>query len=329
MNSTIKQAIKLCLFNYAFAWNSFSQTFRMLPDSNVAWTIQYTDGNSGTNQYHRLFTQLHKSVFIRNGKEYVELSVESYSNGNYHSPNIIGGYRNLPSGECYFLPVDSTKEYLLFDFSKLKGDTLFNVIACSIFSPYIAKYVVDSTIMKPIGARNAKFLFLHQIGATEGYRCQTHSLLWVEGIGSLGGGVLNQSCFWATVSGPLPILSRVCVNDSAYYSGECHVGYEPHYEIDFPFTPGLCRIPDGLEKIATSYEDGISMTQFLGYVTLKNNSALKKALRIADIFGRVLYDENLRPFQTADISIDHPERIYFIYYIDQFGLIRANKLMFR
>src|SRR3990167_6844355 len=105
--------------------NSYSQPFRPLPTQNGRWIIKEDDGQGGW--YILYITDTINPDTIFNSLSYTKI----YESGMYN-----GAYRSDTSGKCFFVHPDSMSENLMFDFSALPGDTLFNVFCVALGSSY-------------------------------------------------------------------------------------------------------------------------------------------------------------------------------------------------
>jgi len=162
-----------------FSGVCFSQTYLELPDSNAKWI-----------NVHKTFTgnpanepkwQVQYCVFgedtVLNGKNYFKIDT---CNGGYK-----GAMRN-DNGKVFFFPKDSTKEFLLYDFTLNEGDT-----AKDVYIEVLAKYPqlhdvyvdaggVDSVMIDGVYRKRIAVQTANEFGLPT----------WIEGIGN------SQGLFW-------------------------------------------------------------------------------------------------------------------------------------
>ena len=186
----------------------FSQPYLPLPDSNVVWIVQQDDGGPGQDYYYHFFTSFNKNDTLINANSYVKLF-------RYNPPvpdtNYVGAYRSNSSGQSFFVPTDSIQEYLLRDFSKNTGDTIYNVLYSP--APGFAYYMlvdlhVDSMNYVSSGSYLLKRMYL------SGSSIVCPPIVWIEKIGCLNGGALNtQTCALGYI-----FLNCMSFNDTTYFS---------------------------------------------------------------------------------------------------------------
>jgi len=235
-----------------------AQAYQTLPDSNVSWVIQYNDSNSGDSWYN-YSTPINKDTII-NAKTYSKI-FKVYPSGNY-----TGAFRSDTLGKTFFVPKDSLQEFLLQDLSKNTGDSVYNVYY-GIPGGYQINFYVDSTDHITIGPYLLKRMFLSPAAnfATLicGGTCGGFSLIWIEKIGSVGGGLFNNipvglGVYW---------LNCMSFNDTIYYKSSFP---GPNPDTFAFYIYGHCGDGLGLNELNQIFE-GISLSPNPVY----NESALK------------------------------------------------------
>jgi hypothetical protein len=233
-----------------------AQAYQTLPDSNVSWVIQNNDSNNGDSWYN-YSTPINKDTII-NAKTYSKI-FEVYPTENY-----TGAFRSDTSGKTFFVPKDSLQEFLLQDLSKNTGDSVYNVYYGIPGGDQINFYV-DSTSYITIGPYLLKKMFLSPAAnlicdAT----CGGYSLIWIEKIGSVGGGLFNN----ITIGLGISWLNCMSFNDTIYYYKSSFPGPNPD---TFGFyTYGRCGDDLGLNELNQIY-DRISLSPN----PVNNESAIK------------------------------------------------------
>ncbi len=168
---------------------SFSQ------DIVKTWNITYNDEGFTpehplpTWTYYGLKTEVDTSI---NAVTYMKLIISSDS--LFSQISTIGGIRE-ESGKIYLSKSKYTsEEVLLYDFSISANDSVIvhRLFQINHFSSYATKVKVDSVNTLDLNGEIRKRLYV-------GYQCIGYpdyddKDIWVEGIGSLTNGLLNESC---------------------------------------------------------------------------------------------------------------------------------------
>ena len=251
---------KLSFISLFFLWSIYSnaQPYKTLPDSNATWVIQNDNGFGGYNWYN-YSTPVHKEDTIINARAYTKI-FEVYPNINY-----CGALRSDTFGKAFIVPKDSLQEYLLQDLSKNTGDSVFNVYFNIPPYGYQINFRVDSMDHITIGPYSLKRMFLGSNSNQIQLMCgsQYFPLIWIEKIGSAGGGFFNN----ITCGLGGACLYCMSFNDTIYYKS-FFPGTHPD-TLAF-YTSGNCEVPLGLNQI-NQIDDGISLSPNPVY----NESSLK------------------------------------------------------
>lgn len=235
-----------------------AQTYQPIPDSNVVWLIQNDDGFGGY-YWEKYYTP--NAYTIINAKNYSKIYKQS------SGISYTGAIRSDSLGKTFFVPKDSTQEYLLQDLSKNTGDSVYNVYyGISDWNHYLINFYVDSTDHITIGPYLLKRMFLKPAANSAPLICDNgcmYPLVWIEKIGSMGGGFYND------IIGGLAFswLSCMSFNDTIYYESSSP-GQDPN-TLDF-YNYGYCGGPLGLIESAQIYE-GITLSPN----PVSNESSLK------------------------------------------------------
>lgn len=208
MSSIKKFGVLLFLFSWAF--NTQSQTYTPMPDSGGRWVNVFKKLNS-----YRLCKLEWSKTFCSHGLDTI-INSRTYFKINRCSDGYKGAMRN-DSGKVFFVPRDSTSEFLLYDFTASKGDTIKNVLVghgggyYTLYDP-----VVWETDTVQVNGDPRKKLYVDK-GR------------WIEGIGN------TRGLFWRTREGPYCYeLHCMSKGDTVMY---------PYFQADTS-----CALDVGIEK---------------------------------------------------------------------------------
>jgi len=293
---------------------SKSQNFYTLPDSNAMWVIEIGHPFPVPTDYNRYFISKNKNDTTINSKKYIKVFNDAIMNGQYFSPSYYGAYRSLSTGQTYFVMKDSINEYLLFDFSKLPGDTIRNVLVSSPISG-ILDCVVDSVMNVPLGPYQLKTLYVHTIPSAT--MPGSLPLIWVEKIGCLGGGLENIVCFI-----PFPPLNCMSVNDTIYYYGngqpDCYFSSSyfnssmVQYFFPYSYSNGGCFMPLNVPEIK-GHKVYIYPNPFTNQLFIENLSEDAFHIKIIDVLGQIIYSTFFQNSKSNVLLLEHiPAGIYFL-----------------
>jgi hypothetical protein len=199
----IKKGILVSIFFINFVYAK-GQTYLALPDSNASWTIESLDGSYMGYIDFLYSLPYNKQDTIINSKKYTKF------------PNK-GAFRNDSAGITYFIPQDSTNEYVLQDLTKNAGDSVYNVICTDELQNFsIYNFYVDSVNHITIGPYTLKRMYL--TNGSIPLNCSGWSqIIWVEKVGCMTGGFFNlEPCYLGAPFGSS--LACMSYNDTIYYS---------------------------------------------------------------------------------------------------------------
>ena len=312
----------LHLFVFAFLQINFisvkAQPYHPLPDSNAVWIIQQDDGFGGF-FYNKYSTPINKNDTIINAQLYVK----TYDYTGFPNLDYLGAYRSDSAGKTFYIPKDSLQEYLLFDFSKNTGDSIYNILYCD-FPPYFSQidFYVDSVDNILIGPYLLKRMYLSNnifFPPTQ----YISPLIWIEKVGCAGGGFFNN--IPTGLGGKW--LNCMSYNDTTYYK-QFYV---------FPDTAnfyvyGNCDTTVGVDEysqIKPSFN--ISPNPFSDYITIKNTDGTNSYnLKIFNSIGQLIYqkkDVEINP-ETSTIKLQNLNTgLYFLIISDKSKIIHTQKLV--
>lgn len=242
----------------------FSQPYKPLPETNASWIVYEADSENIIYTEFYLSTTIDDTIINENVFNKIHYRIVSWPNDwnknrdqfkdgdNILSDELgyYGAFRNTQDGKVFFVPNDpnpiiASTEFLVVDFTKNEGDTVYNVgiTEASIF--YISDFIVDSIRYKPAGPHSLKCLFLSprylEYPCLQPHNCQ---LVWIEGIGSTNGGILNS------VSAGFLNYYMNCMHkeDTMYYYNDFGSSF-----FGLTYEPGICALPVDIKTRKDSY----------------------------------------------------------------------------
>ena len=282
---SISKSIILALLFLAANYTS-AQTYQLLPDSNASWLVQ--DRSSEYTLYIRYFLSETPDDTLINGQTYTKIYSQSVSPYSHYE----GAFRNDSSGKTYFLPPSDTlqQEFILQDFTKVAGDTVFNIAVH--YGGYIGNYdfIVDSVKYYPCGPYTLKSVLLHTIEEIP-YLGNFMLINWLEKIGNVFGGVFNSP------HGGLNSYKLVCNNasDTIFYTAPV-LGYSPSPE-HIVYRRGSCEFYLPTEEYVESGEFSVYPNPFSETLTISSTNQYNNIqLQVYDIMGMVVLAENIPVF---------------------------------
>jgi hypothetical protein len=146
---------------------------------------------------------------------------QTYTKVRYCGDAYKGALRD-DSGIVYFVPADSTDEYLLYDFTAQQGQSLNNVLVGNHFDEtvYLADLTVNQVTTEVIAGLTRRVVY------ADSYR-------WIEGIGCVTGLFMEP---WANVSMYDLRLECMSVNGETIFPIEANG--------DCALTVGIAEVPD-------------------------------------------------------------------------------------
>jgi len=275
-----------------------AQTYQLLPDSNASWLVQ--DRNSEYTLYHRYFLSETLNDTLINERTYTKI----FSETNGTNIQYEGAFRNDVSGKTYFLPIDDTlqQEFILQDFTKEAGDTVFNVAIH--YGVYRGSYdfVVDSVRYYPCGPYTLKSVSLHtleEIPSIGNFMLIT----WLEKIGNVYGGIFNSP------HGGLNMYRLICHNasDTILYSTPIF-DFLP-FEDYMVYRQGSCEYYLLAKELVKTSDFTIYPNPFTQTVTISTANYYRNIeLQVYDIMGRIVFAGNI-PVFSNNYTVSFPSSL--------------------
>ena len=272
--------------------NAKAQNYLALPDSNATWIIMSTDGFGGyVDQVFSLsFNKQETSI---NSKTYTIFPNEGF-------------FRNDSLGRTYFIPQDSTQEYILQDLSKNAGDSIYNVICSTSFPSKIAyNFYVDSVNHINIGPYSLKRMYL--TNGSVSHDCNGwKQLVWIEKVGSLTGGFFNlEPCYLGAPGGTW--LACMSYNDTTYYTNFTGFYEYPQYSY------GSCHSVIGISELQNKTTITLSPNPNNGNFTITNNNPQLKTIHIYNVLGEEVKKELIMDNGKLIMDVSNlPSGIYLV-----------------
>ncbi|MDX2359693.1 MAG: T9SS type A sorting domain-containing protein [Crocinitomicaceae bacterium] len=215
--------ILLLILSLTFGLNAHSQNYTPFPDSNARWvnTI-YTFTFNGADPFP---TASFGGVeyFCMDSNDTL-IGPNNYSQITYCTTNDYKGAIRDDNGMVYYVPKDSTNEYLLYDFTAQAGDTM------TIYHESFG-YSVGQLIQVTINSRDSIL-----VGNDYRDRIYVDNGCWIEGIGYEKGLFLEP---WPNVSNYATVLYCMSYNDTIYHSGGSFGGFTTN-------EAGICELNLGV-----------------------------------------------------------------------------------
>jgi len=277
-----------------------AQTYKTLPDSNAVWLIRDTwSPGAYIIQYNHFYikTDIVYNETIINSKSYIQLFTEPCNQPS--QIQNIGAFRNEMNGKVYYCPYNSVDELLMQDYSANEGDTVFGVsiLEGGLYYPFSeCDMVVDSVRYYNNGIDSVKVLYL---------QCSNFSFIWVEGMGSISGGIFNMAF-------------GLNAYDVRCFSHEDTVSFDFNSfwvnNIPWVSTPGSCYDYDCNTNISVEEQKNHSIKIYPNPVSdfFHIETQLPEEpthITIAEITGRVVYQSTF----SNKIDVSHlPKGIYML-----------------
>ena len=170
-----------------------AQQYVPFPDSNAVWSeycSQWEEYYPPPYPYYYRYILKNNDTLV-NSKTYHTIFYSLIDSSFYSTDTSLkyaGGIRES-NKILYYLPKDSTTEYILYDFSKHKGDTI--VYKYSVFAQYYGEWPVDTLIITntdSIQLLDGTYRMRDSLEfLNNGYTSPCFDFLWIEGIGSTWG----------------------------------------------------------------------------------------------------------------------------------------------
>jgi len=285
-----------------------TQTYYPFPDSNVVWIIGQDDGFGGIDykKYYTFGDTLIDSCF------YTKIGSHDF---------YLGAYRSDTNGVTYYIPKDSTNEYVIRDFSKNSGDTIKNVYYKYSYDKLIDFYV-DSVNYVTAGPYLLKRMYMSNNQAIDSIysNYEPSPLIWIEKIGCVIEGFYNN------IFQPLGGKWLYCMSydDTIYYEG--NYGYINKNPI---YIYGQCEKPDGLnEENQIDSKIIVTPNPFSDYITITNiNNHNSCEYKIYSPIGQLIYHKKCIGNQTTLNLKNLNPGIYFFIINDKSEILKTQKII--
>lgn len=215
--------MKFVLLSLAFVfWQQvcFSQNTILMPDSDAVWvnTYEFYETPIISNEQEPIWSEVFN--YCVSGLD-TNISGQLYNQIHHCGSDYKGAFRQFDDA-VYFIPRDSTQEYLLYDFGVAVGDSLYDVYRESPLG-----WSIDPFDLEVVSV-DTQFVYGRQRKVI-----QFFDGVWIEGVGN------SQGLFWdswTNVSGINLNLECFSYLDTSYTLG----GYE--------LSNGSCSLNVGLEE---------------------------------------------------------------------------------
>ena len=317
-----KHYFKLLIFILWLPIYAAAQPYQPIPDSNASWIIQQNSPIPAQYYFHKFSLSPTKDDTIINSIIYTKLFFRFDIGSTYY----YGAFRNDTNGKSYYMAAYSQQEYLLRDFSKNAGDTIINV--AYEYGPdltWILDFYVDSLEYINSGPYTYKVMYLSTvIEDTIPEVPPNEPLVWMEKIGSYGGGILNSH------GGALGSKRLYCMqyNDTIYYDSFLWWFRTE----DIVYEAGECPYPVGInESDNCDTQIEVLPNPFSRKITV-NNLPESETMKITlcNLKGQIVFSKNLRANQSAeliDINPELPKGLYILKIQSEDQILTTKKIV--
>jgi len=306
MKTNYKNTLLITITLSVFWLNSIrAQQYQPLPDSNAAWLVQ--EWCSEYTVYHFWYLSDFQNDTIINSNVYTKLFYSLYG---ANSMEFTGAFRSLTNGKTYFVPAGDQQEVLLQDLTTQKGDTVHNVAVHNLQYLGAFDFIVDTVNYFPCGPYSLKTITLHSIETIPSI--YGTSLHWVEKIGSISGGILNQPEMG------LNTFKLICQStiDTTFYN--VNAGYFPQSLV---YYPGNCDEFLSIDKPKANDPFLVYPNPFNSQLNIRSENNYQDILiEIYDLIGSLLVTEKIHNFSNPYLIRTLPNLKPGIYF-----LIISNK----
>jgi hypothetical protein len=253
-----------------------AQQYQLFPDSNATWLVQ--EHSSEYTLYHNWFLSEQANDTVISGKKYTKVFEKPYGT-DYVS--YSGAFRNDHSGKSYFISPFGQEEFILQDFTKKAGDTVFDVAVH--YYDFLGAYdfLVDSVVFYPCGPYTLKFIALHSIEFIP-LMYGTY-LNWIEKIGSTSGGIFNQPAMG------LNVYNLKCYNSTDTIFYKSNILWLPESLV---YYHGNCNEFLAVDKPIRDELFSIYPNPFADQLYIRSNQNIENLrLDVYDLMGRLMHCE--------------------------------------
>lgn len=285
----------LIIFSFFLSINAIAQN-NTFPTENAIWINQtvsyYHDFNGVVYEPPSYYKFCASGVdTIINSLIYTEIDRCSNVNSNY-----FGAIRE-DSSKVFFIPKDSTSEFLLYDFNVNIGDTV-EVIYMSMSSTnnfYMQSFIVEDTSTTIINNKTRRVI-------------QIYGYSWIEGIGSNSGLFIEP---FPNISNYFVDLTCVSVNDTIIYEGGGAQGGGGN--ILQQGIPGICDLTLDVPEIEAIDNITLYPNPTNGNISIQtNNENQIKQITTINSIGKTLTTIQVSDKEILEFNIEGAPGIYFI-----------------
>jgi hypothetical protein len=277
---------------------SFAQTYLSFPDSAVTWVNAQYDWvwlGGGTGSPTKVLN--HVDNYCMSGKD-TTINAIQYSKLNFCGGNYKGGIRDQ-NGKVYYVPKDSTTEFLLYDFTLNQGDEVTYYME----SPFSNTMMLDKATVGRVDTT--------QIDGINRRRISLGAGKWIEGIG-------NTMGLFSEVSDNVSLYARelycMSLNNNILIE---------NMQVLANSKAGSCPLNVSIkEEIRDDLNLSVYPNPSTGaFTVLLNNNYADYTISVSNMLGEVLIKEKNN---SNKIEIDlsgNPQGIYFISFANDKNII--------
>lgn len=209
--------------------SSFAQNYVPMPDSGGVWINKWQEYYYN-GMWVEYYTPYYTS-YCTHGEDTI-INMQNYFKLDTCQGGYKGAMRN-DNGKVWWIPADSTQEYLAYDFTVQTGDTIYDVFIEDFWGTV---GLHDIIVQQPNAVDSI------QINGNWQTTIQLQGAEWIEGIGSSTGLFAE---YWPNVSNYFVDLACHSVNDTTMYPNYssqegCNwqtIGYREESDMEFRFYP--------------------------------------------------------------------------------------------
>ena len=284
-----------------------AQTYIPFPDSAVVWVNATYEIGPGNNPWDPPYHQLNSVA------NYCMSGLDTTINTNFYSKLTVcegaykGGIRDNHNGKVYFIPKDSTQEFLLYDFTLNVGDTVTYYMDAPLSNPVYGMLFTDH--VQSVGTMTANGVTRKTISFGGG-------ISWIEGIGNTMGLFAET---WINVSNYSRELYCMSLDNASLF----------HYpNLLDPSVSGSCSLTLGVNDFK---ENDFGLSVFpnpnTGKFQLKCKDQKLDVIEITDVLGNSVLKKRIIN-ETTDLDLsENTNGIYFIIIVDSRGNFVVKKIV--
>lgn len=270
-----------------------SQTYIPFPDSAVVWVNATYDVGPGNNPWDPPYHQLNSVV------NYCMQGLDTTINGSIYSKLTIcggaykGGIRDNNNGKVFFIPKDSTHEFLLYDFTLSAGNT----VTYCMNSVYSGTFQLSTGNVQSVGTITANGITRKTVNFG--------GMKWIEGIGNTLGLFAET---WPNVSNYSRELACMSIDNTSLFQ---------YPDLLNPNINGSCSLALEIDNLKNNdLQASVFPNPNKGIFHFKLTNKNSVSLEITDVLGNIVLKKNIQN-ETTDLDLsEYPNGIYFVKTID-------------